>query len=106
MVSNIHFVSKPCTHCNQHADNTVVLQGTSQSKDVDACIRHPCRDGAGSATCQDLPNPAPNAAAGRRCTCDAGYSYKGETRRCTCKRLEFKRLAPQLELPAPCSCDV
>jgi hypothetical protein len=38
--------------------------------EVNACLSSPCTNGTGGiATCSDLPNPAPDSAAGRVCGC-------------------------------------
>ena len=47
--------------------------------DTDACINNPCDD---NAVCTDTAAPALDDAAGRTCTCNAGYSGDGETGNC------------------------
>jgi hypothetical protein len=55
--------------------------------DVNACVRHPCANGAGVATCHDLPHPALDTAAGRRCTCNNGFVYQDDRSGCQGKHL-------------------
>jgi hypothetical protein len=64
-------------HCLLQTANCVLI-----AADANACVSHPCTNGGGVAACRDLPPPALDAAAGRTCTCNAGYSYKDDTRGC------------------------
>lgn len=53
--------------------------------EVDACVAFPCQAAGtgGASTCTDLPNPAPNSAAGRSCSCAKATSvYEGDIKGC------------------------
>ena len=47
--------------------------------DIDACTNNACDN---DATCADSAAPALDNAAGRTCTCNAGFSGTGETGNC------------------------
>jgi hypothetical protein len=59
-------------------NNTTVplLVSAALRAEVNACVYFPCKTGtAGPSVCTDLPNPAPNNAAGRKCSCSKTSSY-------------------------------
>jgi hypothetical protein len=53
--------------------------------EVDACASYPCQAAGtgGASVCTDLPNPAPNSAAGRFCSCAKATSiYENDVTGC------------------------
>jgi hypothetical protein len=80
-------------HRRQHSPVACAVAAAN----VNACLRHPCRNGAGTAVCRDLPPPAPDAASGRTCTCGPGYAYQSEATGCTGEQrcMQHQQLVPK-----------
>eukprot|EP00775_Hariotina_reticulata_P013895 gene13895-14014_t len=69
-------------------------------QDSNACTAFPCTSSRpGSTVCTDLPQPAPNSAAGRTCNCTApGYRYQNDVQGCVGNLFDACATSPCLNL--------
>jgi hypothetical protein len=81
-----------------HAGHTVVMPALQawalansrapMLTDVDACVAQPCKNGNGTAFCEDLPAPAADDPDGRNCSCSTGFMYVDDDTGCTGKQAQ------------------